>query len=250
VSDVLTLCYHAVAERWPAALSVTAEALESQLRLLVDRGYRGATFSAAVEAPPGERTLAVTFDDAYRSVIERALPILEELGLPGTVFTVTSFAGTDEPMTWPGIDGWLGGPYEPELAPMSWEELGRLAESGWEVGSHTHTHPRLTTLGDAELAEELTHSRALCAERMGRPCRSLAYPYGDHDERVIVAAGRAGYTAAATLNARLFRLEPLRWPRVGVYHVDDLHRFRAKVSPSVRRLRSMRAWALVEPERS
>ena len=60
----------------------------------------------------------VTFDDAYRSVIDRALPILAEFGIPGTVFTVTSFAGFDGPMTWPGIDGWLGGPYEPELAPM------------------------------------------------------------------------------------------------------------------------------------
>ena len=250
MSDVLTLCYHAVAERWPAALSVTPEAFESQMRLLVDRGYRGATFYDAVNDPQAARTVVVTFDDAYRSVIERALPILSELGLPATVFTVTSFAERDEPMTWAGIDGWLGGPYEAELAPMSWDELGRLAEAGWEVGSHTHTHPRLTTLGDAELAEELTRSRELCSERMGTACHTLAYPYGDHDERVVAAAGRAGYSAAATLSARLPRLEPLRWPRVGIYHVDDTHRFRAKVSPSVRRLRSMRAWALVEPERS
>ena len=153
-------------------------------------------------------------------------------------------------MTWAGIDGWLGGPYEPELAPMSWDELGRLAAAGWEVGSHTHTHPRLTTLGDAELAEELTRSRELCSEHMGTACRTVAYPYGDHDERVVAAAGRAGYGAAATLSARLSRPEPLRWPRVGVYHADDMHRFRAKVSPSVRKLRAMRAWALVEPERS
>ena len=194
--------------------------------------------------------MVVTFDDAYRSVIERALPILSELGLPATVFTVTAFAGSEEPMTWPGIDGWLGGPYEPELAPMSWEELEQLAGAGWEVGSHTVTHPRLPTLGDAELAEELTRSREVCAERLGRECRSLAFPYGDYDDRVVAATEAAGYSAAATLTARLHRPEPLRWPRVGVYHGDDMHRFRAKVSPSVRRLRSTRAWALVEPEKS
>lgn len=249
MSDVLTLCYHAVADRWPAALSVTPEAFESQIRLLVERGYRGATLHDAVNDPPSARTVVVTFDDAYRSVYERARPILSRFGYPATVFTVTSFAGSDEPMTWPGIDGWLGGPYEPELAPMSWEELEQLAGAGWEVGSHTHTHPRLTTLGDAELAEELSRSRETCTEHMGRPCNSLAYPYGDYDERVIAAAERAGYDAAATLNARLPRPESLRWPRVGVYHADDMHRFRAKVSPSVRKLRATRVWALVEPER-
>jgi peptidoglycan/xylan/chitin deacetylase (PgdA/CDA1 family) len=250
VSDVLTLCYHAVADRWPAALSVTPEALDGQLRLLVERGYRGATLSEAVTEPPAARTLVVTFDDAYRSVIERALPILADYGLPGTVFTVTSFAGGEEAMTWPGIDGWLGGPHEPELAPMSWEELEQLAAAGWEIGSHTVTHPRLTSLGDAELDEELRRSREICGERIGTECRSLAFPYGDFDDRVVAATRAAGYSAAATLSARLHRPEPLRWPRVGVYHADDMHRFRAKVSPSVRRLRSMRAWALVEPEKS
>jgi peptidoglycan/xylan/chitin deacetylase (PgdA/CDA1 family) len=246
---VLTLCYHAVAERWPAALSVTPEAFASQIRLLVERGYRGATFTEAVQRPPAEKTLVVTFDDAYRSVINRAQPILAEYGIPGTVFTVTSFAGFDGPMTWPGIDGWLDGPYEPELAPMSWNELGELAATGWEVGSHTVTHPRLTTIGDDELADELGRSREICAEHMGHECTSLAFPYGDYDDRVVGAANAAGYSAAATLSARLHRPEPLRWPRVGVYHADDMHRFRAKVSPSVRRLRATRAWALVEPEK-
>jgi peptidoglycan/xylan/chitin deacetylase (PgdA/CDA1 family) len=203
-----------------------------------------------VKEPPSERTLVVTFDDAYRSVIDRAQPILAEYGLPATVFTVTGFAGVEGPMSWPGIDRWVGGPYEPELAPMSWDELGDLASAGWEIGSHTVTHPRLPTLGDAELAEELGRSRQICGERMGRECTSLAFPYGAYDDRVVAAANAAGYTAAATLSARLHRSEPLRWPRVGVYHADKMHRFRAKVSPAVRRLRTTRAWALVEPEKS
>ena len=38
--DVLVLCYHAVSERFPAALSVTPEAFERQLHLLARAGYR------------------------------------------------------------------------------------------------------------------------------------------------------------------------------------------------------------------
>jgi hypothetical protein len=73
---------------------------------------------------------------------------------------------------------------------------------------------------------------------MGRPCRSIAYPYGDVDARVIEATRAAGYELAAALPKRHGSRDPLDWPRVGVYHGDDLRRFKLKVSPLLRRLRS------------
>ena len=246
MTDVLVLCYHAVSERWRAPLAITPQALESQLEFLVRRGYRGATFHQSIVAPPGSKTLAVTFDDGYRSVIELARPILSRLGLPGTVFVPSAFPGAVLPMAWPGIDQWLGGEHEHELALMSWAELRALAEEGWEVGSHTRTHPYLTRLDDEELREELEGSRSDCEGRVGTPCRSLAYPYGDHDERVVRAAGRAGYETAGTLPGRLHAPSPLRWPRLGVYQVDRGSRFRLKVLPAARRVRSSRAAEVAE----
>ena len=243
MADVLVLCYHAVSERWPAPLSVTPEALEEQLGLLVRRGYRGATFGSVVTEPPSEPTVVVTFDDAFASVGSLAAPILRGLGLPGSVYAVTQYPEAPErPMAWDGIDHWLGTEHEHELRPLSWEALGELAEAGWEVGSHTRTHPRLTAAGDAELSEELEGSRTSLSERLGRDCGTLAYPYGDHDERVVAAAGRAGYEAACTLPARFPRPWPLAWPRVGVYHDDDLRRYRLKVSRPMRALRATPLW--------
>lgn len=241
MTDVLVLCYHAVSERWRASRAITPRALESQLEFLVRRGYQGATFHQSIVAPPGPKTLAVTFDDGYRSVTELARPILSRLGLPGTVFVPSAFAGAVWPMAWPGIDKELGGEHEHELALMSWAELRALAGEGWEVGSHTRTHPHLTRLDDAELREELEGSRSDCEGHLGAPCRSLAYPYGDHDERVVRAAGRAGYEAAGTLPGRLHAPSPLRWPRLGVYQVDKGSRFRLKVLPAARRVRASRA---------
>lgn len=247
--DVLVLCLHAVSERWPAALSMTPGMLRAGLEHLVERGYRGATFSQAVTDPPGTMTLAVTFDDAYRSVLELASPILRDLGLPGTVFVPTDFPERRQPMSWPGIDQWLGGPYEAELTPLDWSEIAALAASGWEVGSHTRSHPHLPALGDAALDAELHGSRRACEERLGHPCRSLAYPYGAVDDRVAAAARRAGYETAGTLPKRLHRSEPLLWPRVGVYRGDDLRRFKLKVSPSMRRLRASPVWSLLDHAR-
>jgi peptidoglycan/xylan/chitin deacetylase (PgdA/CDA1 family) len=249
LTDTLVLCYHAVSPDWQADLSVTPADLEVQLRTLVERDYRATTFYQAVMDSPQPRTLAVTFDDAYRSVIELAFPLLSQLGIPATVFVPTSFAGASEAMSWPGIDHWLGGPHEDELRCMSWEELGQLDEAGWEIGSHTHTHQYLPAIEDEALSMELEESHQICSERLGKRCRSLAYPFGAADDRVIEAARRAGYAAAGTLPARMHKPSPLSWPRIGVYHTDTELSFHAKVSPIMRRVRASPAWIGIEAAR-
>jgi peptidoglycan/xylan/chitin deacetylase (PgdA/CDA1 family) len=234
VADVLVLCYHAVSDRWPSPLAVAPDRLERQLAMLVGRGYRGATFQRAVTAPPASRTVAVTFDDGYLSVLTHARPLLDRFGLPATVFVPTDFVGTDGPMQWPGIDEWVGGDHEDELRGMTWEQLGSLRDAGWEIGSHTCSHPRLSTLGDAALTRELRESRRACEDRLGS-CRTLALPYGDGDARVLATARDAGYVAVAGLPGR--GTPSAGWRRVGVYPADRQGRFAVKVARPVRRLR-------------
>ncbi len=239
MADTLVLCYHAVSPTWDAALSTTPELLRSHLELLRDQGYRGVTFTEAVSAPHRGKRVAVTFDDAFTSVPALGKPILDELGWPGTMFAVSDHVRDGWPLAWEGTQRWLATPHEHELAGMGVGELKLLLEAGWEVGSHTSTHPFLTRLDDAELAEELQQSRAWLAEALDHPCDSIAYPYGDHDARVIAATRAAGYRHACTLPARWPKPEPLAWPRVGVYHADDLRRYRVKTSPAVRRARQL-----------
>jgi peptidoglycan/xylan/chitin deacetylase (PgdA/CDA1 family) len=152
-------------------------------------------------------------------------------------------------MAWLGIDQWLGGEFESELTSLSWSEISELAELGWEVGSHTRSHPHLTQLDDESLESELQDSRRECEQRLGRLCTSLAYPYGDFDERVVAATRRAGYAFAGTLPARLHPPRPHAWPRIGIYHADGEARYALKVSPSVRRLRSSSAWSHLDVTR-
>jgi peptidoglycan/xylan/chitin deacetylase (PgdA/CDA1 family) len=246
LSDLAVLCYHAVSRDWDAALSLTPDVLERQLTFLSRRGYRGLPASEALDGPPSGRVVAITFDDAYRSVLELAKPILDRLDMRASVYVPTDWPGRDRPMSWPGIAHWVGGPHERELACMSWEELRGLAGEGWEVASHTCSHPRLAELAtEDEIARELEESRRVCEERLGRPCRSIAYPYGSYDERVVEAAGRAGYDFGLTLPHGLHGPRPLAWPRIGIYHADTTWRWRLKLSPTVRRARALRAWDVV-----
>jgi peptidoglycan/xylan/chitin deacetylase (PgdA/CDA1 family) len=238
----MVLCYHAVSPTWTATLSVTPDALERQLTWLTRHGWHGTTFRAALLAPTAERTLAVTFDDAFASVLELAHPILASLGLPATVFAPTAFAATGQPLRWSGIEHWAQTPSAPELRCLTWGALGQLAQEGWEVGSHTRTHPHLPSLTGEELHTELAESRSEISERLGSECTSLAYPYGDADLRVAKAAEAAGYTVGASMSSHLEWLGVLRWPRLGIYHVDTLGRFKLKTTRGMRWVRSSRLW--------
>jgi peptidoglycan/xylan/chitin deacetylase (PgdA/CDA1 family) len=242
MTDVIVLCYHALSPSWDAALSITPERFEGQIALLVKRGYRGATFTDAVGVSSRARVMAVTFDDAYRSVFELAWPILKRYGVPATVFTPTDFIDFEEPMRWAGIDRWLGGPHEHELMPMRWQELKTLAQAGWEIGSHTGSHPHLTEIDDEALKDELARSKAACERHLASSCTSIAYPYGEVDQRVVAATAAAGYSVAATLPHRLDSRDRLQWPRIGVYWSDGDRTFRLKTSPTIRRLRRSPAW--------
>jgi peptidoglycan/xylan/chitin deacetylase (PgdA/CDA1 family) len=234
--DVLVLGYHAVSETWPAALSVTPADLRRQLTLLLARGYVGSTLHDALTADGSHPTLVVTFDDAYRSVLELAYPVLESLRVPATIFVVTDFADDGRELEWPGIAHWRDTPHRGELRGLGWSDLEELVNNRWEVGSHTRTHPRLTQLDDEALDRELRESREACERSLGRPCRSLAYPYGDFDARVVRAAASAGYEAAVIEG--LARPSMLAWPRVGVYRKNSMLAFRMKVSPTLGRLRT------------
>lgn len=244
--DVLVLCYHAVSPTWTAPLSVTPEAFRGQLERLAERGYVGTTFTRAVLDPPAGRVVAVTFDDGMRSVGDLAAPILRALGWPATLYVPTELIDRPEPLQWPGVDHFADGPDRDELLPLRWEEVRGLQAHGWEIGSHTCTHPRLPDLDDDALAAELRRSKETCEERLGSPCPSIAYPYGAVDDRVVAAAAAAGYRTGAGLPERPGHPERLRWPRVYVDHTDSVARVARRTRPAWRALEASPAWPALQ----
>jgi peptidoglycan/xylan/chitin deacetylase (PgdA/CDA1 family) len=241
-ADVLVVCYHAVSPRWRSPMAVSPDVMRRQLEQILDRGYEAATFTRAVLDPPARRTLAVTFDDGFRSVYDFALPVLRALSIAATLFVPTALIGQRDPFTWPGLEHAADGGDRGELAGLAWDGVTELAAEGWEIGSHTRTHPRLTELGDRALATELHRSREECAAALDRPCDALAYPYGALDERVVAAAAEAGYRAAASPPGLRYGHAALTFPRIGLYQRDLGARLAAKLSPATRRAQQSPRW--------
>ncbi len=237
----LILCYHAVSASWSSPLAVTPQKLAAQVRFLLRRGYEARTLAEAVSEPARKKTFVVTFDDAYRSVREQALPVLADLGARASLFVPTDVVDRcglmTEAISIPS--NWVG--TADDMRAMSWDEVRSLAAAGWEIGSHTCSHRHLTEVGGPQLRFELERSKEICEGQLQMPCTSLAYPFGTYDVRAMEEAARAGYRCAVTLEQHV--LDPLHGrglmelPREGIYPSTGWPKFLLNTSSLVRRLR-------------
>ena len=103
-------------------------------------------------------------------------------------------------------------------AAMTWADAQRMLSEGAEITAHGATHAILTNCDDAELADELEEGRRVITAQLGVAPLLLAYPNGDHDERVAAAARRAGFEGAFAAGNRYYRRggDPMRVPRIAV----------------------------------
>jgi peptidoglycan/xylan/chitin deacetylase (PgdA/CDA1 family) len=184
-----------------------------------------------------ERAVALTFDDGYASVVERAWPVLRDRGLPATLFVVTDYLAGDQRFAWDR--------HEPEhdrhrLA--RGEALVEAAAEGLDIGSHTVSHPWLPELTSEQVGRELAESRATLEDLLGRRVTSLAYPTGGWTPAVRAAAGEAGYRIGITVDRGR---NTARTPRLSLRRAfvpDDARDLRLLLDGAYTALRPLDTW--------
>lgn len=187
------------------SLYITPPQFKRQLLFLRLAGYR----SAFLDSLP-ERSVILTFDDAYKDFLDNALPLLEEFGFKAYVFVPAAMVGKYNEWDWRKLN------VKKEL--MSWEDLRFIVSKGHRVGSHSLSHPDLTKLQEKDLWREVHHSKLLLEDKLGVSVDTFCYPYGRYDGAVIEMVRRAGYRFAFTTEEKKFSLEdPYRIGRIGVF---------------------------------
>jgi peptidoglycan/xylan/chitin deacetylase (PgdA/CDA1 family) len=166
---------------------------------------------------PGRHYAAVTFDDAFRNIIDNALPELRTRGIPATVFVITEALGQ--------CPNWLTDPGHPAHGEpvMSLEDLKAISCDLVAVGSHTMNHPRLPELAEAEAARELLESRIKLEWILGKEVKLFSFPYGAFSPRLIELCRDAGYERVFTILPYLGLAEPGEFitPRISVEPTDS-----------------------------
>jgi hypothetical protein len=147
--------------------------------------------------PPARSYFHLSFDDGFANVFEEGGRILEELGVPYTMFIATDLVGRDLGAM---KDYFRAMPaYRAPIRPMSWQQLREAATMPMaEIGCHTRTHSRLRDISNEpeRLDDEIAGAKAILEHETGRPCQSFAWPYGtatDIDERGFTAIRAAGF---------------------------------------------------------
>jgi peptidoglycan/xylan/chitin deacetylase (PgdA/CDA1 family) len=190
-SSYVALVYHRFAgERKPGQerIDIAPRRFTRQLRALRLCDFRPlaaedllAFHSGARQWLPA-RSVVITVDDGLADCVG---PLRKHAHWQPQLFVPTAELG--------GSAHWIDG--EPVA---SWEQIGALEAAGVGIGSHGRHHRRLAALDAATREVELAGSLAELRERLAAPLPILAYPNGDHDERVCEAAREAGYDAAYT----------------------------------------------------
>jgi len=169
---------------------------------------------------------AITFDDAFENVLENAVPILKALKLPAAIFVPTGNLGR--------LPQWLL-PLQCDdknEKVMTAEQIVGLARDGFEIYSHTVSHPKLTSLDEKQLYSELVQSKKDLEAIVGKEVTAVSYPHGDHSAKVCAVTRQAGYREGFTIEPQLVNdcRDNMRLGRFVVSPSDGLVKFRLKVN--------------------
>lgn len=158
---------------------------------------------------PSSNEFVITFDDGYSSVYKHAIPEICRRGMSATVFVVAGAIG--------GINEWDYKIGDRQEQIMSAQQIREISDLGLEIGSHTLTHPHLTSLDEQALKRELIDSKHKLEDLIGKEVAGFSYPYGDYDERVLAATATAGYKyAVSTRLGAVGKANVYEIPRVNV----------------------------------
>lgn len=215
---MIIVTYHAVADT-RSPIAVTVDDLRAHLTGLRAAGFTFVSMDACAAWLSGEttlpaRTVAVTFDDGYRSVVEHALPLLVEHRVPAMLYVIGGRVGGSN--QWPGQ--WSAIREQP-LATVA--ELQAWTAAGLDVGNHSWTHPSLPGLSASELDDEVVASADRLEEALGVAVRHFAYPYGHFGARDADEARRRHRTAVTTIVREATRNDDrFRLPRIDGHDVS------------------------------
>jgi len=184
--------YHRIADERHDPFAVSRETFRAQLETLRASDVTPIRLDEAtelLEAPVQGRYACITFDDGYADNLENAVPILEALEIPATIFAVSEILSGRATFSW----------YRTPPRALTWEDVPALLRGGLvDVQAHSRTHPRLPVVDDASAFEEIAGSRRDLEARVPYAVTSFCYPGGLYGAREIRLVEEAGYKAGLT----------------------------------------------------
>lgn len=245
--------------KWPIILAyhtVNPGQFERQIKHLI-KHYKVVPLKDILNSDE-KKSVALTFDDGYLNNAEHAYPILKKYGIPATVFVTYDFIEKDIFTWWDRLEhagkghmafrlkhlvpeeiekkvkdetGLLANSPKPtKYSFMNWQQAKKIMDV-FEIGSHTLTHPILTTISLKKAQHEILDSKRRIEKKIGKPVHLFAYPNGNYNDKLGGIVKKSGYKGAVIYQKGTnSRKTQYRLYRRGINVNDNLAVFAAKVA--------------------
>lgn len=199
------LAYHSLdPRRFANKLAISPDLFRKHMHFLKRNRYQGVALEACAKSGWREglfeRKVALTFDDGYIDNYREAFPVLKELGFPAAFFVTPEEIG--------------------KVGFMTWEMLREMAKTpGIEIGSHALEHKPLSDIPESEAWTSLVGSKRVLEDKLGREIKTISYPCGSFNEKILEMARGAGYScgcAASHVHERKFVGNPYVLRRIKI----------------------------------
>ena len=221
------LQYHHVSNKTPAITSIPPEMFKQHLDYLDKNKFNVApieTITKAIQSGQSvpEKTIVITFDDAYKNIYENAFPMLKEKGWPFTIFVSTQ-----------PVDRGFG-------KFLTWEQIQEMTRSGATIANHTISHPHMPEKKPKESDQawlersrkEIIDTEGRIKEKTGQSIKMLAWPFGETAPELRKMIKDMGYIGFGQQSGAIGPLSDFtrlpRYPMSGNY--TDMSGFRTKVN--------------------
>jgi len=168
MTKIPVLCFHKISDDFEWRITTYPTTWFKELvYTLVNSGYE---FCLPENAKEKKKPIIITFDDAYLSVYENAIPILSDYGIPFILFPVAGYLGKDN--TW---DVNLGGI---RIKHLDEKQISACLKKNGKLGNHSLTHRSYSLLSKTECINETNLSQEIFQDKFGIKPPYFAPPFG------------------------------------------------------------------------
>lgn len=150
-------------------------------------------------------TIVTSWDDGNLLDL-KIVEFLKKYNLPGTFYIIVDMVGKENYLTW--------------------EQIKDIERQGFEIGSHTVSHPSdLKALFDEQLHYEIQNSKDMIETVLGHPISKFCYPRGRYNERVRTMVAQAGYLEARVTGTPGISVIKDKLAIPGTIHIFDRYEY-------------------------